>query len=73
MTDENDYVSHVAVSSKAGWVQSEEAVKVIDRTGSRLSLQIMATDGEPANTGVDSELPVLYYLELFTQFVPKTG
>ena len=56
-TDEQDYIAHAAVSSKHGPVVSKEIVKVVEDTESTSSLQILASDGENANTGHTGQSP----------------
>ena len=45
------YISHCAVSTKKSEVVSKEAIKVLEESNSVSSIKILATDGEPANTG----------------------
>ena len=49
--DESSYISHAAVASNKAAVVSKELIKVLHKTDSISTLKILASDGEPANSG----------------------
>ena len=47
MIDEENYISHCAVSNKKGETVSKELINTLGETKSKTSLKIIASDGEP--------------------------